>query len=225
MGELARNGSAHRSMIVDTSPGDDGVAQRLAEAEAELAALGRSQAVIEFETDGTIRRANENFLGVIGYTLGEIQGKHHRMFVDAAYANSRDYVEFWDDLARGRFRAGEFKRIARGGKEVWIQASYNPITDASGRVIKVVKYASDITAAKLSAADAQGQIAAIGKSQAVIEFELDGTIKHANDNFLAALGYSLEEIKGKHHRLFVDPAYASSPEYTRFWRELAAGQY
>jgi len=225
MGELARNGSAHRSMIVDTSPGDDGVAQRLAEAEAELAALGRSQAVIEFETDGTIRRANENFLGVVGYTLGEIQGKHHRMFVDAAYANSRDYVEFWDDLARGRFRAGEFRRIARGGKEVWIQASYNPITDASGRVIKVVKYASDITAAKLSAADAQGQIAAIGKSQAVIEFELDGTIKHANDNFLAALGYSLDEIKGKHHRLFVDPAFASSPEYTRFWRELAAGQY
>ncbi len=225
MGELARNGSTHRSVITQSAQRSDDVAQRLAEAEAELAALGRSQAVIEFETDGTIRRANENFLAVVGYTLGEIQGNHHRMFVDAAYAKSGEYEEFWNDLARGRFRAGEFKRIGRGGKEVWIQASYNPIMDPSGRVVKVVKYASDVTAAKLAAADAQGQIAAIGKSQAVIEFELDGTVRHANENFLTTLGYSLDEIKGKHHRMFVESGYASSADYTRFWRELAAGQY
>ena len=224
MGELARNGSTQWS---PTPKGADvdGLEGRLELAEAQLAALGRSQAVIEFETDGTIRVANDNFLSTLGYSLAEIAGKHHRMFVDPAYAASSDYAQFWDDLARGRFQAGEFKRIGKGGKEVWIQASYNPIVDGSGRVVKVVKYASDVTATKLAAADAQGQLEAISKSQAVIEFELDGTIRQANANFLAALGYSQSEIAGKHHRMFMDPAEAAKPEYARFWRDLAAGRY
>ena len=196
-----------------------------ADAAGQLAAIGKAQAVIEFGLDGIVRTANDNFLRVLGYTLDEIKGRHHRMFVDPAYAQSHAYARFWEDLAAGRFQADEFKRIGKGGKEVWIQASYNPITDASGRVCKVVKFATDVTATKLQAADSAGQIAAIGKSQAVIEFELDGTIRTANENFLRVVGYSLDEIKGRHHRLLMEPSAASSPDYARFWADLNAGRF
>ena len=198
---------------------------RLRDAEATLQALDRSQATIEFNLDGTVRTANPNFLRVLGYTLEEIKGRHHRMFVDPAYAQSHAYARFWEDLAAGRFQADEFKRIGKGGKEAWIQASYNPIADANGRVYKVVKFATDVTGSKLLAADYAGQIAAIGKSQAVIEFELDGTVRTANDNFLRVLGYSLDEVKGRHHRMFCEPAFASSPDYARFWGDLNAGRF
>ena len=163
--------------------------------EALSDAISRSQAVIEFNMDGTIVTANDNFLATLGYTLEEIQGQHHRMFVDSEYAESAEYHQFWAELNEGKFSAGEFKRIAKDGREVWIQATYNPIPDMNGRACKVVKYATDITEAKLRTADFEGQLAAIGKAQAVIEFNLDGTIITANDNFLAALGYTLEEIQ------------------------------
>jgi methyl-accepting chemotaxis protein len=195
------------------------------EMKAKLAALDKSQATIEFKMDGTIITANANFLNAMGYSLGEIQGKHHGMFVDPEYKNSADYREFWAKLNRGEFIAAQFKRIGKGGKEVWIEASYNPLLDSHGKPFKVVKYATDITAAKLRAADSEGQIAAIGKSQAVIEFNLDGTVIKANDNFLGALGYRLDEIQGKHHGMFVDPAYKNSAEYREFWAALNRGQY
>ena len=188
-------------------------------------AVSRSMAVIEFDIDGTIRWANENFCGAIGYQLDEIQGQHHRMFVDGAYAQSADYKQFWKRLASGAFFAGEFQRFGKGGKEVWIQASYNPILDDDGEVSGVVKFAADITAEKLKAADHEGQLAAIGKSQAVIEFDLDGTIRWANENFCATVGYSLDEIQGQHHRMFVSPQQASSSEYADFWRRLGQGEY
>jgi methyl-accepting chemotaxis protein len=198
---------------------------RTRELENIVAALDRSQAVIHFAMDGTILWANENFLAALGYTLAEIVGKHHRLFVGAAYAESAAYRQFWDKLNRGEFEAALFKRIGKGGREVWIQASYNPIIGRNGRPIKVVKFATDVTEQVLQNADYKGQIDAIGRSQAVIQFALDGTILWANENFLTAFGYTLEEIKGKHHSLFVDPAFRASPEYQEFWRRLANGEY
>ncbi len=205
----------------------DITAQRLKSADhaGQIAAIGKAQAVIEFNLDGTIRKANENFLKTMGYALDEVRGKHHRMFVEPAYAQSEEYRQFWATLARGEYQAAEFKRIARGGREVWIQASYNPILDLNGKPFKVVKFATDITAQRLKSADHAGQIAAIGKAQAVIEFDLDGKIRVANQNFLDAMGYTLDEIRGQHHRMFVEPGYAGSREYQDFWAALGRGEY
>ncbi len=196
-----------------------------ADYQGQLEAIGKSQAVIEFNLDGTIRTANENFLKTVGYSLDEIKGKHHRMFVEPDYANSAIYRDLWARLSQGQFEAGEFKRITKSGREIWIQASYNPIFDMNGKPFKVVKYASDVTAAKVRNADYEGQLAAISKAQATIEFDLEGRIQTANDNFLSTLGYTLDEVKGKHHSIFVEPAYAGSAEYRQFWADLKAGVY
>ena len=199
--------------------------RRSADFEGQIDAIGKSQAVIEFEMDGTIITANQNFLGAMGYTLDEIKGQHHRMFAEPDFAASPAYAQFWDSLGRGEYQAGEYKRIGKGGREVWIQASYNPILDPDGKPFKVVKYATDITAQKRRNADFEGQIDAIGKSQAVIEFEMDGTIITANQNFLGAMGYTLDEIKGQHHRMFAEPDFAASPAYAQFWDSLGRGEY
>ncbi len=205
----------------------DVTAQKQANANfsGQIAAISKSQAVIEFAMDGTILTANENFLSVMGYTLEEIRGKKHRMFVEATEQNSTAYAEFWAKLNRGEYQSAEYKRIGKGGKEVWIQASYNPILDLNGKPFKVVKFASDVTAQKQANANFSGQIAAIGKSQAVIEFAMDGTILLANDNFLSVMGYTLEEVQGKKHRMFVEPAEQNSPAYAEFWAKLNRGEY
>ncbi len=192
---------------------------------AQLAAASKSQAIIEFDMHGNVIDANENFLRTVGYSLSEIQGKHHSMFVDAQYSQSREYQQFWDDLRAGKFQSAEYKRIGKGGREVWIQASYNPVFDAKGQPVRVVKFATDVTQAKMKSADNEGQLDAIQKSFATIEFSLDGVIRHANENFLATVGYSLDEIRGKHHCLFVDPTYASSRDYQNFWDDLKAGKF
>ncbi len=191
----------------------------------QIAAISKSQAVIEFNLDGTIIFANDNFLNVLGYQLDEVKGKHHSMFVDSNYRSSLEYRKFWEKLGRGEYDAGQYKRIAKSGQEIWIQASYNPIFDSNNRPYKVVKYATDITAEKNRNADYEGQLAAISTSQAVIEFNLDGTILNANENFLKTVGYSLNEIKGQHHSMFVDSAYKNSEEYRQFWRKLSNGEY
>jgi methyl-accepting chemotaxis protein len=191
----------------------------------KIAAIGRAQAVIEFNLDGTIITANENFLGVLGYSLAEIQGKHHSMFVAPSERESSAYREFWATLNRGEFRSGEYKRFGKGAKEIWILASYNPILDDTGKPFKVVKFASDVTAEKLRAADFAGQIEAIGKSQAVIEFNMDGVVLNANENFLATLGYSLSEIQGKHHSMFMPAEERDSPAYREFWATLNRGEF
>jgi methyl-accepting chemotaxis protein len=191
----------------------------------KIAAIGRAQAVIEFNLDGTIITANENFLGALGYSLAEIAGKHHSMFVAPSERESRDYREFWAALNRGEFRSGEYKRFGKGGKEVWILASYNPILDDTGKPFKVVKFASDVTAEKLKAADFAGQIEAIGKSQAVIEFNMDGVVLNANQNFLATLAYTLSEIQGKHHQVFMPADVRESAEYREFWKGLNRGEF
>ena len=192
---------------------------------AQVEAISKSQAVIEFNPDGTIVTANENFLKTLGYSLGEIQGKHHSMFVEPAMRESAAYREFWAKLNRGEFQAAEYKRIGKGGKEVWIQASYNPMLDRNGKVYKVIKFATDITAEKLGNMEDAGMIAAIGRAQAVIAFNLDGTIFTANENFLKTLGYSLGEIRGKHHSMFVEPATRDSAAYREFWASLNRGEY
>ncbi|RYG04269.1 MAG: PAS domain S-box protein, partial [Caulobacteraceae bacterium] len=191
----------------------------------QIAAIRRSQAVIEFGLDGTILDANDNFLATVGYTLGEMRGQHHSMFVEPADRLSFEYRAFWDKLGRGEYDAGQYKRVGKGGKEVWIQASYNPIFDAAGKPVKVVKYATDITQQKATTADYEGQIAAISKSQAVIEFDLSGRIVDANDNFLATIGYTLSEIRGQHHGMFIEPAYRQSMDYQMFWEKLRRGEY
>ncbi|KIC25873.1 methyl-accepting chemotaxis protein [Leisingera sp. ANG-M6] len=198
---------------------------RTAEQDGKIAAISRAQAVIEFKLDGTILTANENFLATVGYSLDEIRGQHHRMFCDPAYVSSAEYQTFWSDLASGEFSAGEYKRFGKGGKEIWINASYNPIFNAEGKPVKVVKFATNVTEEKLRTAEQDGKMDAISRAQAMIEFELDGTILTANQNFLATVGYSLDEIRGQHHRMFCDPEYTSSPEYQKFWADLASGEF
>lgn len=321
-------------------------ATKTSELEAMLAALGKSQAIIEFDINGTVLNANENFLATMGYGLEEIQGQHHRLFVDAAYAKSPEYLQFWDSLRRGQYQQAEYKRLGKGGKEVWIQASYNPIFNKHGQPIKVVKIATETTASmqnriKLAAAEAavanastaimtvdrdfnvtsvneatcqlmlknadafrtlwpsfnpeklvgfcvdifpktpgqqrtlfsdttrlpyrtdlsvgnlkfallvsgiydadgayignnlewndvtemrknESMLAALDRSQATIEFGLDGRILGANANFLAAVGYTLDEIVGQHHSMFVDPAYRQTAEYQQFWQKLGRGEF
>src|SRR6516165_9677419 len=192
---------------------------------SKIAAVNRAQAVIEFNLDGIIVTANENFLGTMGYSINEIQGKHHSMFVPPAERDSVAYREFWAALNRGEYQAAEYKRIAKGGREVWILASYNPILDDTGKPFGVVKFATEVTTQKLKNADLAGQIEAIAKSQAVIEFNMDGTITAANENFLHALGYTFNEIQGKHHSMFVDPSERDGAAYREFWANLNQGRY
>jgi methyl-accepting chemotaxis protein len=194
-------------------------------AAAQLAAINRSQAVVEFDMSGGVITANQNFLTVLGYTLAEIQGKHHSMFVEPEMRDSSAYRAFWASLNRGEFQSAEYKRVGKGGREIWIEASYNPIIDRSGKPIKVVKFATDITAKKIQSMEESSKIAAIERAQAVIEFDLDGTIVTANKNFLDALGYALTEIQGKQHSMFVEPAMRDSVEYREFWAQLNRGEY
>jgi methyl-accepting chemotaxis protein len=191
----------------------------------KLAALDASQAIIEFALDGTILAANRLFLDAMGYTLAEIKGQHHRLFVDPVEAAAPGYAAFWRALNEGRFQAAEFRRLAKGGREVWIQATYTPILGRNGKPRKVVKFATDITAAKQLAADHAGQMAAIDRSQAVIQFMLDGTIVSANDNFLATMGYARAEVEGRHHSMFADPGIRDNAEYQAFWARLGRGEF
>lgn len=198
---------------------------RNADMAGQIAAINRTQAVIEFTPQGEVLTANENFLNALGYSLPEIQGKHHRQFMPAEDRETLEYRRFWERLAAGEFFGGEFRRVRRNGSDIWIQATYTPILDADGTVAKVVKFASDITEQKRLNSDRASQLEAISKSQAVIEFTLDGTIITANENFLSALGYRAEEIEGRHHSLFVPEEERNSADYRAFWQKLAAGEY
>ncbi len=196
-----------------------------ANAKGQIEAISKAQAVVEFTLDGTVITANDNFFKTMGYALNEIKGQHHSLFVDPSYRQSSEYRKFWEKLSRGEFNSGQYKRIAKGGREVWLQATYNPIRDDKGKAYKVVKYATDVTEQKLANANFEGQIASINREQAVIEFGLDGRVLGANENFLKTLGYTLDEIRGQHHSMFVDAAYKQSAEYREFWDRLGRGQY
>ncbi|WP_428349877.1 methyl-accepting chemotaxis protein [Lichenifustis flavocetrariae] len=192
---------------------------------ATLAALGHSLALIEFDLQGKVLTANNNFCAVMGYGLDEISGRHHSMFVDPHHAQTAEYRAFWDKLRRGECEAREYKRFGKGGREVWIQASYNPVRNASGKVVRIIKQATDITVDKQHAMDSNAKLDAVSRVQAVIEFKPTGEIITANDNFLKTLGYTLAEIRGQHHRIFVEPSEAQSSEYQHFWTRLNAGEY
>ena len=201
------------------------VTQTLHEFQSVMDAIHRSQAVIEFAVDGTIITANRNFLDAVGWSLEEVRGQHHRIFCEPAHAESQEYADFWAQLAGGAHVSGEFRRLRKDGTEIWLQASYNPVLDGDGVPVKVIKFASDVTAAKLATIDHLGKVTAIGRAQAVIEFDLSGRVLTANDNFLETMGYTLAEVQGKHHRVFCEPELAASPEYADFWHDLALGQF
>ncbi|MDR6601201.1 methyl-accepting chemotaxis protein [Achromobacter deleyi] len=191
----------------------------------QISAIHRAQAVIEFDLEGHVLMANQNFLDTMGYSLDEVLGQHHRMFIDPDERESAEYLAFWQKLGQGAYDAGRYRRVCRDGRDVWLQASYNPIFDKRGRPVKVVKYATDITDQQQRQADTEGQLAAISKVQAIIEFELDGTIIRANDLFLNAVGYHASEVEGRHHSMFVRPEEARTAAYQEFWRKLRSGQH
>jgi methyl-accepting chemotaxis protein len=191
----------------------------------QIAAINRAQAVIEFDMDGTVREVNEHFARVMGFTRQEVMGKHHGTLCESAYATSAEFRALWTKLNRGEYEVGTFKRVGKGGREVWLQASYNPIPDVNGKPFKVVKYASDVTEQMVRNADFAGQLEAINTSQAVIEFDMDGNVRRINDNFARTMGYSSGEVLGKHHSLFTDPGYAASAEYRAFWAKLKRGEF
>jgi methyl-accepting chemotaxis protein len=195
------------------------------ENKAKIAAISRSMAVIEFDLEGIVLGANENFLAALGYQIGEIKGKHHSTFVDPIEAKSEAYKSFWSALKNGVVQDGSYCRIAKDGHEVWIQASYNPVLGARGKPYKVVKFATDISAQTIRNADNEEQLKAVHKSQAIIEFDLSGSVLTANQNFLSAVDYSLKEIVGRHHRQFVDPAEGRTANYEQFWKALRSGEY
>ncbi|MBL8992483.1 MAG: PAS domain-containing protein, partial [Spirochaetia bacterium] len=197
------------------------------ELKAQVEAISRSQGTIEFEMDGTVITANDNFLKVLGYTLDEIKGKHHRMFVDAAYASSPEYKSFWDKLNRGEFDSAEYKRIGKGGREVWIQASYNPVLDAKGRPYKVIKFASDVTAAKnkmaAEARELKARIAIMDTTSIVSEADLKGDITYINDKFCEVSQYHREELIGKPHS-FVRHPDMPKEVFKELWSTIGRGQ-
>ncbi len=220
---LDRSGKAYR--VVKYATDITAQVRQTADFEGRIDAIDKVMAVIEFSLDGTVLAANQNFLQVMGYRLEEIVGKHHRMFVDAGTRQSAEYRAFWDSLGRGAFDAGRYRRIGKDGREVWIQASYNPVLDEHGRPYKVVKYATDVTRQVIDSADADGRIRAIDKVMGVVEFDLQGKVLGANENFLTIMGYPAAEAIGQHHSVFVDAAYRASEEYRQFWAKLASGQF
>ncbi len=190
-----------------------------------LNALNKSFAIIEFDVNGNVLSANKLFCQVMGYGEKEIVGQHHKIFVDSTETASPDYKKFWADLGQGIHSSGSFKRFNKAGEEVWIQATYNPVTSSSGKVLKVVKLASDITALKQREIEEFHKLESINRTQAIIEFEPNGTVLKANQNFCDALGYTLDEIVGEHHRMFVEDHYARGPEYVQFWEGLRTGEF
>lgn len=191
----------------------------------QLEAIGRSQAIAEFSLDGAVLAANKRYLDTMGYSMDELKHRHHRMVVCPDHAESRAYREFWETLRAGEHITGEFQRFSKRGAEVWIHAAYNPILGMHGKPVRIIKYATEITTQKLQNAEYAGRIEAIGKSQAVIEFDMNGIIQDANASFLKVCGFSLDEIRGKHHRMFVPQEEVSSPEYEQFWQKLRRGEF
>ncbi|EKE75666.1 methyl-accepting chemotaxis protein [Gallaecimonas xiamenensis] len=197
----------------------------LAEKEAVISALSRSQALISFTPQGEVLRANGNFLKLTGYRLEDIQGQHHRMFCRPDFASSTEYRQFWTKLGQGEFVAGRFERRNKAGDTLWLEASYNPLLDKDGRVVRVVKLATDVTDKVRQGQAARNQLAALNKAMAVISFDTQGRVTDANQNFLSTMGYRLEQVLGQHHSLFCEPAYARSSEYRLFWDKLTKGQF
>ncbi|MBN3006639.1 PAS domain S-box protein [Chromobacterium alkanivorans] len=190
-----------------------------------LSAIDRSMAMIQFTPDGIVTNVNENFLRTMGYRREEVIGKHHRIFCDKNHVSSAAYAEFWQKLKHGEPVNGRFNRYAKNGEEIWLEASYTPVLSSDGQVCGVVKVASDISEQVHREQNDQAIRLAISRSMAQIEFDLDGNIQDANENFLNTFGYTLAEIRGKHHRMLCDADYAASADYAEFWRQLRQGKF
>ena len=197
----------------------------LTEANAKLAAVSRSMAMIEFTPDGVVLEANENFCKAMGYSAEEVRGKHHRIFCEEAFYRSEEYARLWRDLARGEPISGTFLRLNKSGKEIWLEASYMPVLGPDRQVRSVIKVATDISARVNQDHENQSRLAAIGRSMAVIEFTPEGRVITANDNFLKTTQYSLNEVVGQHHSMFCHRAEAESQGYKNFWASLNRGEY
>ena len=196
----------------------------LTEQNGLLEAINRSMAVIEFDLDGVVLKANDNFLKTMGYRAEQVIGQPHRLFCTPEFGRSAQYTELWSRLKNGQFQSGTFERINSKGQPIWLEANYNPIKDTSGRVVKVVKFAMDVTTKVQQESEANAKLQAIDRAMAVIEFDLDGGILTANQNFLTRMGYTLAELKGKHHRLFCRAELVNSSAYEDFWRRLNQGE-
>ena len=209
---------------ISQPPAAAAVQPAYADLAGQIAAIRRSQAVVELGMDGTILWANDNYLKVFGYSLEEVRGRHHEIFVPPAARGSAEYRGFWEKLRRGEPQSGRQRRFHKEGRVVWIRASYNPIADEQGKLIKVVALAQDITETIRKSTEYEGELKAVSNAQAVIEFGMDGTILTANENFLKAVGYTLAEIRGKHHGMLLDPAQRDSAEFRALWSKLVRGE-
>ncbi len=215
--------SKQKTQIAKTGNSGSSKFNRSLDQEYKIAAIDKIQAIAEFDMSGNILSANQNFLDIVGYNLEEIQGQHHSIFVEDSYKNTKEYSNFWKNLREGSFSSGEYKRIDKNGREVWIQGFYSSILNSEKKPVKVIKYATNITEQKLRNLEYSAQITAINKSLAVTEFDMSGNILDANQNFLDIIGYTLKEIQGKSHSMFLDDDYANSREYREFWDGLRAG--
>ncbi|EKT4454796.1 PAS domain-containing methyl-accepting chemotaxis protein [Pseudomonas putida] len=199
--------------------------QALADAQAKLAAISRSMAMIEFAPDGTILDANERFCQAMGYSAEELRGKHHRLFCEPDYAKSAEYQQLWRELGQGKAISGTFERIDKAGREVWLEASYMPVLDEQRQVTSVIKVASDITQRVVLEHESESLLKAISRSMAVIEFTPQGRVIKANQNFLDTMGYRLDDVVGRHHGLFCLAHERESAQYREFWASLNRGEY
>ncbi|MBH3414086.1 PAS domain-containing methyl-accepting chemotaxis protein [Pseudomonas putida] len=197
----------------------------LADAQAKLAAISRCMAMIEFAPDGTIVDANAQFCQAMGYSVDELRGKHHRLFCDPTYAKSAEYQQLWRELGQGKAISGTFERVDKAGREVWLEASYMPVLDEQQQVTSVIKVAADISQRVKDEHESESLLKAIGRSMAVVEFTPQGRVIKANPNFLATMGYRLEEVVGRHHGLFCLPHERESGAYREFWASLNRGEY
>jgi methyl-accepting chemotaxis protein len=219
----ANESQSARLLVTATDITDTQLA--LSELRSMRQAIDKSRAVIEFDLNGYVLNANELFLQTFGYQLDEIKGRHHRMFCDATEAGSADYLAFWEHLRMGDIQRGQYCRLNKDGKEVWIQATYNPVFGSDGKPCKVMKFATDISQERRLQTETRGKMEALNRSQAIIEFDLQGNILYANSNFLRSLGYTETEVVGRHHSMFCEQEYVHSVEYRNFWADLGEGKF
>lgn len=209
-----------------------GIRYDITEAEIErqnnmgiISAIDSAYLYIEYDTDCKLLSANKNFLNTLGYTQSEVEGMHHSTFVEKEFSASHEYREIWEKLNNGENQSGTFKHIRKDGKEIWLQSVYAPVKNEMGRVQKIINIATDVTERKVVEINQNRQIDEINRTQAVIKFNNEGFVLEANKNFFVATGYSLEEIQGKHHSMFIDPEYKETVDYRQFWEKLNRGEF
>ncbi len=195
------------------------------EAELSFEAFKKNMPMVELNTDGKVLDANQKFCDIFGYSKEELVGQQHLQLCEESYVNSPSYEKFWLDLRSGQAFSGQFKRINKKGEVVWLEATYNPVLDRYGKILKIVKIASDVTKEVESTLYANSIIKSIDRSMAVIEFDINGLVIKANKNFLETVGYNLDHIVGKHHSMFCEKEYVKTEEYETFWKKLKSGEY